>query len=299
MNMPNTVRLAVSPLSWTNDVLEDLGAEIALETCLSDAAQTGYQGVELGRKFPRDPAALGPLLAEYGLDLASGWYSGELAGRGVEEELEAACAHAKLLQAMGAEVMVYGEVAMMAKPDPLDQPMSNRVLMTAPERRAYAQRLTRFASALHARYGLRLAYHHHLMMVAETYEEVAEIFDQSGPELGLLLDTGHAAGAGYDYSRLIAAFGPRICHIHLKDMRCDVMARIRRADHSFNEGVRAGMFTVPGDGCVDFDPLVRFVCESDYRGWLVVEAEQDPARVPPRPAVEAARAHILSRFVSA
>ncbi|MER5172930.1 myo-inosose-2 dehydratase [Thioclava kandeliae] len=299
MGLPQGVKLGVSPLSWANDVLEDLGADIPLSTCLNDAAETGYQGIELGRKFPRDAAVLGPLLADYGLDLASGWYSGELALRGVDEELAAVGPHARLLQAMGARVMVYGEVAMMAEPDALDQPMSRRVLMSTSDRRAYAERLTRFADALQTRYGLRLAYHHHLMMVAETYEEVAEIFAQSGPELGLLLDTGHAAGAGYAYGRLIADFGQRICHIHLKDMRPEAMARVRRGDLSFNAGVRAGMFTVPGDGCIDFGPLARFVRESGYQGWLVVEAEQDPAKVPPRPAVTAAREYILSQFVPA
>lgn len=294
--LPQGVRLAVSPLSWTNDVLHDLGGDIAVETCLSDAARAGYAGVELGRLFPRDPALLRPLLESRGLSLASGWYSGELAERGVAAEKDAARAHAALLKAMGCKVMVYGEVAMMAGDMPLDAPMSARLRIG--DATAYARRLTEFAAWLAGEYGLRLAYHHHLMMVAETFGEIAEIFDTAGPEVGLLLDTGHAAAAGFDYARLLDAFPDRIAHIHLKDMRGEVMARIRDTDASFNQGVRAGMFTVPGDGMVDFAPLARFVRDGGWQGWMVVEAEQDPALAPPLPAVTRGLDHIRRTFLA-
>jgi inosose dehydratase len=297
-SLPPGVRLGVSPLSWANDVLEDLGADIPLETCLADAAGTGYAGVELGRKFPRDAAVLGPMLASHGLALASGWWSGELAERGVNAEMTAVAGHAGLLRALGCEVMVYGEVAMMAPGAPLDAPMSRRRLMPKEEVAGYARRLTEFGKRLAGEHGLVPAYHHHLMMVAETFDEVSAIFDRAGPELGLLLDTGHAAAAGFDYGRLIDRFGDRIAHIHLKDVRPERLARVRAGDESFNAAVRGGMFTVPGDGMVDFAPLARFVRGLGYRGWLVVEAEQDPAMAPPRPAVARAREHVLSTFAT-
>ncbi len=291
--LPDGVRLAVSPLSWTNDVLEDLGADISLETCLNDAAETGYQGVELGRKFPRDAATLHPLLESRGLALASGWHSGELAERDVDAEMQAVAGHADLLRAMGCKVMVYGEVAMMAPGSPLDVPMSKRVVMPKDDVAAYARRLTEFGRLLNGAYGLALAYHHHLMMVAETFDEISHLFDQTGREIGLLLDTGHAVAGGFDYRRLIERFGDRVTHIHLKDVRGPTIDDVRAGELSFNTGVRKGMFTVPGDGIVDFTPLARFVRESGYRGWLVVEAEQDPALAPPRPAVTRAFDHIL------
>jgi inosose dehydratase len=283
--LPPGVRLGVSPLSWANDVLEDLGADIPLEVCLGDAAAVGYQGVELGRKFPRDAATLGPLLARHGLALASGWHSGSLAEKSVDDEMRAVADHARLLKALGASVMVYGETAMMAPGAPLDAPMSRRALMPKDQAAGYAARLTDFARRLKGDHGLTLAYHHHLMMVAETYDEVSRLFNAAGREVGLLLDTGHADAAGFDYRTLIDRFGDRIVHIHLKDVRGDVMADVRRGDRSFNDGVRAGMFTVPGDGRIDFAPLARFVKESGYRGWLVVEAEQDNTKAPPRAAV--------------
>ncbi|WP_353476589.1 myo-inosose-2 dehydratase (plasmid) [Salipiger sp. H15] len=296
--LPPGLRLGVSPLSWANDVLEDLGADIPLETCLRDAAEAGYEGVELGRKFPRRPELLAPLLKGHGLSLASGWYSGELAERDVAAELAAVAPHARLLQAMGCGVMVYGEVAMMAPGAPLDAPMSRRRVMLPREVPGYAERLTGFARHLLGEYGLRLAYHHHLMMIAETFEEISDILGRCGPDVGLLLDTGHAVASGFSYTRLIERFGDRIAHIHLKDVRSSAMRQVRDRDASFNEGVRQGMFTVPGDGALDFGPLVRFAAGGDYRGWLIVEAEQDPAIAPPRAAVTRAFDHIRAAFAA-
>lgn len=294
--LPSDVRLAVSPLSWANDVLEDLGADIPVETCLDDAARAGYEGVELGRKLPRTKDALAPLLDRRGLALASGWHSGRLAEGSVEDELAAVAAHADLLRAMGSSVMVYGETAMMTPGAPLDAPMSKRRHLPGADVAAYAARLSDFGMRLGDMYGLTLAYHHHLMMVAETFDEISTIFDAAGPSVGLLLDTGHAAAAGFEYTRLIERFGDRIVHIHLKDVRPEALAAVRSGDLSFNEGVRSGMFAVPGDGTLDFTPLARFVRETGYRGWLVAEAEQDPAIVPPLPAVTAAFHHILAQF---
>ena len=259
-------RLGVSPLSWTNDVLEDLGDDTPVARCVDEAAAAGYAGVELGRKFPREPKALAELLSPRGLLLASGWHSGFLAERGVEEEMVAVAPHARLLNALGADVLVYGECGCMVAGNPLDAPMSGRLILAGAN----------------------------LMMIAETFDEVSSLLDRTGPAVGLLLDTGHAVAAGFEYVRLIDRFGDRIAHVHLKDVRPEVMSEVRRGDLSFNAGVRAGMFTVPGDGSVDFGPLARFVADTGYRGWLVVEAEQDPEVAPPLAAVTRARACVLS-----
>lgn len=292
-SLPPGVRLGVSPLSWANDVLEDLGANIPLETCLDDAATIGYQGIELGRKFPRDAATLRPLLESRGLALASGWHSGELAERDVNAEMAAVAPHASLLRDMGSSVMVYGEVAMMTPGAPFDAPMSKRLVMPDDAVADYVSRLTEFSKRLLGQYGLQLAYHHHLMMVAETFDEVSTLFDQAGSEVGLLLDTGHAVGAGFDYALLIERFGDRIAHVHLKDVRSHVMEAVRGSDLSFNGGVRRGMFTVPDDGDIDFGPVAEFVQSGGYKGWLIVEAEQDPEVAPPRPAVAKAFNKVL------
>lgn len=296
MTLPSGVRLAVSPLSWTNDVLEDLGGNTPVTTCLNEASEAGYQGIELGRLFPRDPALLKAHLGARHLSLASGWYSGLLAECTVPEECARALEHAAFLRDMRCDVMVYGETGMMAGANPLDAPMSCRLTMDRAAARAYADRLTEFAIWLRSETGIQLAYHHHLMMVCETFDEIAAVLDKAGPQVGLLLDTGHAVAGGFDYQQLLRDFGDRINHIHLKDVRETVLQKVRQGDMSFNDGVRAGMFTVPGDGCIDFKPIAEFVRQSGYRGWLVVEAEQDPATAEPFPCVSAAHDYIHTLF---
>jgi inosose dehydratase len=164
---------------------------------------------------------------------------------------------------------------------------------------AYGDRLSTFADALFQRYGLRLAYHHHLMMVAETLPEIRALFSACSPSVGLLLDTGHATAAGFAYTQLIDEFAARICHIHLKDVRLDLLQQVRQQGLSFNEAVLAGMFTVPGDGGIDYQPLADFIARSGYQGWMVVEAEQDPAKAPPLPTVTRAQRYVSQHIFPA
>lgn len=293
----NLPLLGVSPLSWVNEVLHDLGADTTAEQCLSEAAAAGFAGVELSRIFPRDAAELKALLGKHRLRLISGWHDGFLTERDVEAELAAVREHASLLRDCGAQVMVYGECGWMAE-NALDVSLSARRILPPAQIAAYAERLTRFASVLHSEYGLRLAYHHHLMMVAETLDEVRSLMSDCGEAVGLLLDTGHATAAGFDYSLLLNEFGSRICHIHLKDVRAEVLERVRAEGVSFNSAVRAGLFTVPGDGMTDYAPLAKFIAATGYCGWLVVEAEQDPAIALPAATVARARRFVAENILT-
>ncbi|WP_036626013.1 myo-inosose-2 dehydratase [Pantoea sp. AS-PWVM4] len=289
------VQIAISPLSWANEVIEEFGKEATAEICLNGAAAAGYDGVEMSRLFPKNASDLALLLQKYRLAHASGWHSGFLAERSVDEELAAVGAFASLLKDTGVKVMVYGECGHMPE-HALDIGMSGRLRLTSAQFEAYGDKLTAFADALKARYGLGLAYHHHLMMVAETLDEVRSVMAATGASVGLLLDTGHAFSAGFDYTHLLEEFGDRINHIHLKDIRQDILQQVRQHDLSFNDGVRKGMFTVPGDGDVDFAPLAQFVKSSGYQGWMVVEAEQDPSLEPPEVTVTRARRFIQKTF---
>lgn len=290
------MRLGVAPLSWTNDVLETLGGDVSLDTCLKEAADNGYTGIELGRKFPRDAATLKPLLDKHSLSLASGWHSGFLTERNVDAEMADVAAHAKLLSAMGVEAMVYGPVGMMAPGDPLELPMSNRLTLSSDEINRYADRLAEFDKRLMGEYGLKLAYHHHLMMVVETFDEICRLIDRA--QCGLLVDTGHAHAAGFNYIQLFERFGELVTHIHLKDVREPRMKNVQQQDQSFNDAVLQGMFTVPGDGVIDFSGVADFVKKSDYQGWLIVEAEQDPSRPEANPKEATLRGfnHITTLF---
>jgi inosose dehydratase len=280
------VRLGISPLSWTNDVLKDLGDEIPLEQCLREASEIGYEGMELGRKFPRDPEVLRPKLSEHGLVLAAGWYSGFLADRSLEEEWTAAAEHVRLLQGCGNSVLVYGEEGKTPEHF-LDVPMSRSPKLKSIDLPSYAKKVEQFSARLKEQ-GITFAYHHHLMMLVEKADEIAAFCDTTEDSVGLLLDTGHATAAGADYAEIIRRFGSRIVHIHLKDVRRSVVKRVLESDASFNSGVREGCFTVPGDGDVDFSEFRDFVRNSGYRGWVIVEAEQDPAKAPPKVYAEKA-----------
>lgn len=291
-------QLGVSPLSWVNEVLPALGAGTTAEQCLHEAKQAGYQGVELSRIFPREPGALQQLLSQHQLQLVSGWHDGFLTERSVAQELDAVHNHATLLQENGARVMVYGECGWMAE-NALDVPLNQRRLLPDDQVAAYAARLSAFADALFAQYGLRLAYHHHLMMVAETLPEIRALLAACSPSVGLLLDTGHATAAGFSYTQLIDEFADRICHIHLKDVRLDRLQQVRASGMTFNEAVLAGMFTVPGDGGIDYRPLAAFISRSGYRGWMVVEAEQDPATAPPLETVSRAQRYVAQHILPA
>jgi len=272
------VKIGINPISWTNDDLPWLGGETPLEVALSEGKAIGYQGFELGNKFPRESAALRAVLAKHGLELVSGWYSGALARRSVEEEIAAVGPHLKLLADNGASVMVYGEVA-----DTIQgaaRPLYKRPRFVRPEDwKAYADRLTAFARYTLGR-GVRVAYHHHMGAYVETPADVDRLMALVGQEVGLLFDSGHMTFAGGDAVAMLAKHIGRVCHVHCKDVRPEVVRLARNRDWSFLQSVVNGAFTVPGDGCVNFAALLRLLHDNAYRGWLVVEAEQDPVVAP-------------------
>ena len=273
------VRIGINPLTWTNDDLPALGDDIPLETCLREAAGVGYAGVELGRKFPRDAAVLGPLLEAHGLALVSGWYSLRLLERGVDAELKAMQAHFDLLSSLGSAVMVCAEVSGCIHGD-LQARLSSRPRMSAAEFGRLARRIDELGIRMQER-GMRLAYHHHMGTVIQTGEEVHELMAATSPAVGLLLDTGHLTFAGGDPLAVVRQHVGRIAHVHCKDVRRDVLDRVLNADTSFLEAVLQGVFTVPGDGSIDYAPIFDVLRQAGYAGWLVVEAEQDPAIADP------------------
>jgi inosose dehydratase len=272
------VKIGINPISWTNDDLPWLGGETPLEVALAEGRAIGYRGFELGNKFPRESAALRAVLAKHGLELVSGWYSGRLAQRSVEEEIAAVGPHLKLLADNGAKVMVYGEVADSIQGAPV--PLYKRPRFFRDEQwKAYADRLTAFARHTAAR-GVRLAYHHHMGAYVEAPADVDRLMALVGEEVGLLFDSGHMTFAGGDAVAMLAKHARRVCHVHCKDVRPEVIRMARNRNWSFLESVVNGAFTVPGDGAVDFEALIGLLGDSGYRGWLVVEAEQDPVVAP-------------------
>jgi inosose dehydratase len=272
------VRIGINPISWSNDDLPSLGGEIPLEVALTEGKAIGYEGFELGNKFPRESKALARVLGAHGLALVSGWYSGRLATRGVDEEIAAADAHLRLLADNGATVMVYGEVADSIQGSPV--PLYKRPRLFGDDAwKRYAERVTAFARHTLSR-GVRLAYHHHMGAYVQAPEDVDALMARVGDEVGLLFDSGHMTFAGGDAVAMLRKHAARVCHVHCKDVRPAVLKLARNRQWSFLQSVINGAFTVPGDGVVDFRALLRVLRDAGYRGWLVVEAEQDPAVAP-------------------
>jgi inosose dehydratase len=272
-----TVRIGANPIAWSNDDLRELGGHIPLETCLTEAQAAGFAGMELGHKFPREAAALRTVLSAHDLMLISGWYSSNLLTRTAAEELAALDVHLSLLTALDAKVLVFAETSGAIHGD-RDTPLSQRPRLRREDWSEFGQRLTEVADAVRE-HGLDLVYHHHMGTVVESAEEIEILMEISGPSVKLLLDTGHATYAGADPVALARKFADRIGHVHCKDVRGDVLLRARAEDWSFLDAVVAGVFTVPGDGDIDFPAVLAQL--PSYTGWLVVEAEQDPEKAPP------------------
>ena len=272
-------KLGIAPIAWWNDDLEELSDDVSLDECLRQASVAGYTGMETGRRFPMDPAVLGPVLSQYGISVCGGWFSGELLTGDLEREKDRISAQMALFKAMEAPCIVYGETAGTIQGD-RTAPLATKLKLDAAQTRAYGHKLTAFAEWC-AEQGMPLSYHHHMAAPIETEAELDVLMANSGAALPLLFDAGHMAFAGGDVLRVIDKHHARINHVHTKDIRGDVIAGLDRSTASFLDAVIAGAFTVPGDGTLDFEAIVKRLASYGYEGWFVVEAEQDPVANPP------------------
>ena len=271
------VRIGANPIGWSNDDMRELGGETPLETCLAEAKESGFEGMELGHKFPREAKALAAVLGKFGLDLVSGWYSAELLLRDADAEMKPLRPHLDLLKALGCKVLVIAETSNAIHGD-RSKPLATRPMMTPGQWAEWGRRMTEVADRT-LREGVRLVYHHHMGTIVESENDIDAMMTSTGPSVHLLLDTGHATFAGADPAALAKRYRDRISHFHAKDVRPDIMERARKERLSFLDAVIAGVFTVPGDGCVDYPGVLRNL--PGYSGWAVVEAEQDPKKAHP------------------
>jgi inosose dehydratase len=283
-----TIHIGANPIGWSNDDMQELGGDTPLEVCLAEAKSVGFEGMELGHKFPRTAPELRAALAPFGLACVSGWYSANLLTRDAAAELIELRPHLDLLKAMGSPVLVFAETSNAIHGD-IAVPLSRRPMLGVGDWAAFGARVTEVAEAT-LREGVRLVYHHHMGTIVQSEADIDAFMAHTGPAAHLLLDTGHATWGGADPSALAARYRGRISHVHTKDVRRDVMLRAQAEDWSFLRSVVEGVYTVPGDGCVDFASVFRAL--PDYAGWVVIEAEQDPARANPLAYARMGFAHL-------
>ncbi len=222
---------------------------------------------------------LEPLLRSHGLALVSGWYDGRIHEKEPAAEWDAVLPHLSLLRAMGCRHVVYADTSGRSEGD-LFAPISKRPKLADGDWAAYGRRLTELAERM-ADFGVGMAFHHHMGTIVETDEEVDRLMAATGEAVGLLFDCGHSIFSGGDPVALLRRHVARVVHVHCKDSRRAVLEQARASDASFMQAVLDGIFTMPGDGCIDFPALFSILHDAGYSGWVVAEAEQDPAKAPP------------------
>ncbi len=266
-----------NPVAWSNDDDPTLGAEIPLARCLDEAAGIGFDGIEKGHKLPTTAEGITRELGGRGLRYAAAWHSLNLLVNSPAAEAAALVPVLDLLSAVGSTVVIVCETS-NAIHNAAGTPVNDKPRLAPGDWPAFGAGIETLARQAADR-GIALAYHHHLGTVVETPEEIVLLMAHTGPATRLLLDTGHSYAGGGDPVALVREHGARIGHIHIKNVRARVLATVRADGLSFLDGVRRGLFTVPGDGegAIDFAPVLRAAARAGYRGWLVLEAEQDPA----------------------
>ena len=274
-----SVRLGINPITWTNDDMPELGGDTPLDVCLAEAKEAGYAGIELGGKFPRQSAALKPIMDRHRLALVSGWYDGRIRDFEPDREFEAVRPHLELLKDMRCSHVVYADTS-GGTHGSLSAPISTRPKLADDEWKGYGRKITALAERM-ADFGVRMAFHHHMGTIVETDEDVGKLMANTGEAVGLLYDTGHSIFAGGDPTTLVRKHVKRIVHVHCKDARRRVLDSARTNDLSFMAAVLEGIFTVPGDGFIDYGTILKVLADAGYSGWLVVEAEQDPKKAHP------------------
>ena len=274
-----SVKLGVAPIAWSNDDMPELGENISLEQCLSEANQAGYSGIEFGGKFPKTSKKLLPKLKKFNLQLCSGWYGAHLLKNSVKEEMNEIRQLLDLFKDCKAPCIVFAEVTDSIQSDQ-SKALSKRPLLDSVHWKVFCEKITEMGKRLEGE-GMPLAYHHHMGTVIQTQEDTERLIDNTDDAVKLVIDTGHMLFAGGDSVKIAKDYGERLIHVHFKDMRENILKKSLKEDLSFRYAFLEGAFTVPGDGCIDYKPFLQTLKNLNYSGWLVVEAEQDPKKANP------------------
>ena len=289
-----------NPIAWSNDDDFKIGAHLTLDDCLSDCRKIGFDGIEKGHKMPSDGAALKDKLAEFGLSFVGGWYSTELLKRSARDEFKAAKSHIAMVKGPGTDIFIVAETSNAIHGD-RSKPLSERPRLHKGDWAGYGAKMSEFAERL-ADEGLKLCYHHHMGTIIQSERDIDALMAHTKPAVHLLLDTGHARWGGADPAGLARAYRSRIGHVHCKDVREGTMRESNAADWSFldsilGQGKELGVYTVPGDGAIDYVSVFDEL--KGYSGWVVLEAEQDPKKAPALPYAKKGVAHIRAAMKEA
>ena len=274
-----SIKLGIAPIAWSNDDMPELGGDTPLEQCLAEASKAGFTGIESGGKFPKNAEELIPKLKKENLQLCSGWYGAKLLKNTPSEEFKLMRQQLKLFKDCNSPCMVFAEVTNSIQGDP-NTPLSKRPKLSEDDWKLLITRINEISKMM-MDVGMPLAYHHHMGTVIETEKETKRLIENTNDTVKLLIDTGHMLFAQGNSIKLADDFSDRLIHVHCKDIRKEVLEKSLKNDSTFRQAFLDGAFTVPGDGCIDYKPFLKVLYKKNYKGWLVVEAEQDPAKANP------------------
>lgn len=274
-----SIKIGVSPIAWSNDDFPELGGDTTLEQCLKETNEIGFSGIEAGGKFPKKSSELIPKLEKENLKLCSGWYGANLLKNSVKEELSIMKEQLDLFKECDAPCIVFAEVSGSIQGE-AKTPLSKRPILNKEEWRTFYYKINEISKYMEDS-DMPLAYHHHMGTVVQSQEDTERLIDNTSDTVRLLIDTGHMMFAGGDFVKIAKDYSSRLHHIHCKDIRKDVLENSLKNDLSFIDAFFAGAFTVPGDGCINYETFLKLLKDFNYNGWLVVEAEQDPRKANP------------------
>ena len=274
-----SIKIGVSPIAWSNDDFPELGGDTTLEQCLKETNEIGFSGIEAGGKFPKNSNELIPKLEKENLKLCSGWYGANLLKNTVKEEMLIMKKQLNLFKECNAPCMVVAEVSGSIQGE-VKIPLSKRPILNTDEWKILYNRINEIGKYMEDN-GVPLAYHHHMGTVVQSQEDTERLIDNTSDAVKLLIDTGHMMFAGGDFAKIAKDYSTRLHHVHCKDIRKEVLDVALKDDLSFIDAFFAGAFTVPGDGCINYNNFLKILKDSNYKGWLVVEAEQDPQKANP------------------
>ena len=273
------IQLGIAPIAWSNDDMPELGGDTPIETCLKEAKEAGFSGIELGGKFPRNPGIIKFLLNKFKLKMPGGWYGSLLKNRSVDEEWVSMQEHINLLKFVNSDVFVFADVSGSIQGKD-SSPLSSRPLIEDNEWKEYGKKISEISSRLYD-LGIPLSYHEHMGTIIQTEEDINRLMHETNDKTFLLYDTGHLLFAQADYHIILETYISRINHVHCKDIRKNILDNSLKNDLSFRDSFLDGVFTVPGDGCINYTPLLEILKKNNYNKWLVIEAEQDPKKANP------------------
>ncbi|MBY8909176.1 myo-inosose-2 dehydratase [Salinicoccus roseus] len=270
------IKLGCAPIAWTNDDMPELGAENSFEQCISEMALSGYEGTEIGNKYPTDPEELKSYLEPRKLEVASAWFSAYITTEDFDKVKSDFIKHRDFLHSVGADVIVVSEQGYSIQGEMDKSLFENKPTLNAEEWKRFIEGLEKLGEIANEK-NMKVVYHHHMGTVVQTSEEIDKIMNETdSSKVSLLYDTGHLVCSGEDPMYILENYFDRIAHVHFKDVRFDVREEVKKNHESFLTGVKKGIFTVPGDGQIDFEPIMNYLLKNEYKGWIVVEAEQDP-----------------------